>query len=55
MTDDDVWTDDEWGECDACGGEGVVDHECGEDTCACAWPVDNVPCEICQGDGGWKR
>lgn len=39
--------------CDRCGGEGVDGHECGEDTCACRYPEDNVPCDICLGDGGW--
>lgn len=43
----------DWTECDVCGGEGVDGHECGEDTCACAWPEDNMPCSNCGGEGGW--
>lgn len=40
-------------DCDYCGGEGYSDHECGEDTCCCLYPEDNVTCDICHGDGGW--
>lgn len=42
-----------WRECWDCGGEGVTHHDCGEDTCCCLNPVDNVRCETCNGDGGW--
>lgn len=39
--------------CDTCGGDGVSGHECGEDTCCCLDPEDNVTCDICNGEGGW--
>lgn len=42
-----------WEECTECGGDGYADHECGEDTCCCLNPEDNVPCDCCRGDGGW--
>ena len=38
-------------DCDECGGDGVTSHECGEDTCCCADPVDNVACDSCRGRG----
>lgn len=38
-------------DCEMCGGFGVDGHECGEDSCACANPEDNVPCEECDGSG----
>jgi hypothetical protein len=41
-----------WEECDACGGEGVNGHDCGEDCCWCLYPEDNVPCDFCDGAGG---
>jgi len=41
-----------WVRCDACGGEGVSGHDCGEDTCCCLYPEDNVTCDICDGQGG---
>lgn len=44
-----------WFDCETCGGEGVDGHECGEDTCACLEPGDNVVCDICEGAGGWYR
>ena len=40
--------------CDHCE-DGYSDHECGEDTCCCLRPELNVPCEICEGKGGWWR
>lgn len=43
----------EWIECEKCGGEGVVGHDCGEDSCCCIDPEDNVPCDICNLAGGW--
>jgi hypothetical protein len=43
----------EYVECQTCGGEGVSGHDCGEDCCPCLYPVDNVPCDICLGKGGW--
>ena len=45
--------DGDWEDCDVCGGDGYDGHECGEDTCACAWPQDNVVCDTCGGKGGW--
>jgi hypothetical protein len=51
----DHYTDDGriWRECWNCGGDLYVDHDCGEDTCCCLWPEDNVKCDICNGNGGW--
>lgn len=43
----------DWVVCEQCGGEGFDGHECGEDTCCCLYPEDNVPCDICDGEGGW--
>lgn len=43
----------EWVECDACGGEGLGEHDCGEDCCACLCPEPNEPCQQCGGAGGW--
>ena len=42
-----------WIECDICGGSGLNGHACGDDTCGCAWPEENVACSNCGGDGGW--
>jgi hypothetical protein len=42
-----------WIDCWNCGGEGFSDHDCGEDCCCCAFPEDNVVCDICEGEGGW--
>lgn len=43
-----------WCDCGNCGGGGYSHHDCGEDCCCCAWPEDNVECDICKGDGGWN-
>jgi hypothetical protein len=43
----------EWEICHECGGEGVSGHDCGEDTCCCRNPVDNMACKTCNGEGGW--
>lgn len=43
-----------WVGCWQCGGEGVSGHDCGEDTCCCLHPEDNEPCDICDGNGGWR-
>ncbi len=51
--------------CEKCGNEkswrdcynceyGFSDHDCGEDSCCCLEPEDNVTCDICFGKGGWK-
>lgn len=35
-----------------CGcDDGVSGHDCGEDSCCCADPEDNVRCDECQGRG----
>lgn len=39
-------------DCDHCD-DGFDGHDCGEDCCCCAYPEDNVPCDICRGHGGW--
>jgi hypothetical protein len=39
--------------CGHCLGDGLAGHDCGEDTCCCLEPVENVPCEICGGVGGF--
>lgn len=41
-----------WIACWSCGGEGDY-HDCGEDSCCCMWPEDNVTCDQCEGKGGW--
>jgi hypothetical protein len=43
----------DWQDCHDCGGEGYSHHDCGEDSCCCADPEDNVACGTCQGKGGW--
>lgn len=43
-----------WMECEECDEDGFVDHECGEDCCACEFPEPNVVCDICGGHGGWR-
>lgn len=45
----------DWEECWDCVGEGVTHHECGDDTCACLIPEDNVICQTCSGENGWYR
>ncbi len=47
--------DTEWVDCYFCGGEGVIGHDCGEDTCCCLYPEDNIQCDICGGAGGWRE
>ena len=39
-------------ECENCD-EGFTDHDCGEDTCCCLEPDNNVVCDICHGNGTW--
>ena len=41
-----------WVECENCD-DGYSHHDCGEDTCCCLDPYPNVPCDICNGEGGW--
>lgn len=43
----------DWVDCSECGGEGMSEHDCGEDCCACLHPEPNMPCELCNGIGGW--
>ena len=38
-------------ECWACGGDGVDGHDCGDDTCFCLRPEENVDCTHCHGTG----
>ena len=45
---------DDWTECWNCGGDGFSYHDCGEDTCCCLEPEDNVTCDVCMGMGGWQ-
>lgn len=37
--------------CPHCDGDGVSGHDCGEDTCCCAYPEDNKTCYMCHGTG----
>jgi hypothetical protein len=41
----------EWLDCTACD-EGYSHHDCGEDSCCCSDPYDNVICGQCGGEGG---
>jgi len=41
--------------CEACMGQGVDGHGCGDDTCCCLDPVDNLTCGVCNGEGGWNE
>lgn len=49
------YEDDDWVVCETCGGEGVNGHDCGEDTCCCLQPEENVSCQTCDGEGGWRH
>jgi hypothetical protein len=40
-------------ECEACGGEGLRGHDCGDDTCCCLRPEENQTCGDCGGVEGW--
>lgn len=42
---------DESESCWKCGGEGCSHHDCGEDCCCCADPINNITCDICNGKG----
>ena len=42
-----------WESCWKCDGEGYSHHDCGEDTCCCLHPENNVRCDICNGEGGF--
>ena len=39
--------------CWNCRGDIFIGHECGEDTCVCLNPEENIPCETCDGIGYW--
>lgn len=41
--------------CDICGGDGVDGHDCGDDSCCCLDPEDNITCDTCGGSGSWPR
>lgn len=41
-------------DCASCDGSGFNGHDCGEDTCCCLRPDDNVECSDCDGRG-WFR
>ncbi len=38
-------------DCERCGGDGVDGHDCGEDSCPCLHPEENLPCGDCDGHG----
>lgn len=42
--------DDNFEDCYVCGGCGEIPHDCGEDTCCCLNPEDEI-CNNCDGDG----
>jgi hypothetical protein len=42
----------DWLICWDCGGDLYTHHDCGDDTCCCLHPEDNVLCDTCQGAGG---
>jgi len=42
-----------WTDCWNCDEDGYSHHECGEDTCVCLYPENNVTCEFCEGKGGY--
>ena len=41
-----------WIECERCDGEGMLRHDCGDDTCCCEFPEDEI-CGECGGNGGY--
>lgn len=43
-----------WEHCDNCE-DGFSGHDCGEDTCCCLYPAENLVCGVCNGEGGWWR
>ena len=44
----------EWMDCYGRCVDGYSGHDCGEDACGCLNPEDNVVCDVCDGNGGWK-
>jgi len=43
-----------WEDCESCC-DGYTHHDCGDDTCCCLYPQDNVECDVCSGESGWWR
>lgn len=41
-----------WVECENCD-DGYTGHDCGDDSCCCRYPEDNVVCDRCLGRAGW--
>lgn len=41
----------EWLDCSNCD-DGYSHHDCGEDSCCCLYPDNNVRCDWCRGVGG---
>lgn len=41
-----------WVDCENCD-DGVSGHDCGEDSCCCLDPEENLVCQFCRGNGGW--
>lgn len=37
--------------CTNCGGSGFSGHDCGEDTCCCLEPEEDLLCSVCEGVG----
>lgn len=35
--------------------DGYDGHDCGEDCCACIYPEENVPCQMCDCEGHWHQ
>lgn len=44
----------DWVDCELCGGEGYSEHDCGDDTCCCLEPENNLACASCGGAGGFN-
>ena len=44
-----------WIECLKCDSQGYTHHECGDDTCACKYPSNNIVCDICDEKTGWWK
>jgi hypothetical protein len=42
-----------WVICGQCV-DGYSGHDCGEDTCCCLEPEENMVCDTCNGAGGWE-
>lgn len=44
--------DTQWADCPNCDEFGYSHHNCGEDSCCCLYPENNVVCDWCGGTGG---